>query len=81
MKNKKKSSDKKDVISQKYTWRVAGTSAIRVLSSGRLSETELSFVCSWIGKWKSEKPYDFLWVMEDGCGRNELTALDSLTSV
>lgn len=45
MKNKKKSSDKKNVISQKYTWRVAGRSAIRVLSSDHHSDSELSFTC------------------------------------
>lgn len=47
MKNKKKSSDKKDVIPQKV-WRVAGT--IRVLSSNHPDDSELLSTCGWIGK-------------------------------
>lgn len=45
MKSKMKSSDKKVVILQKYTWRVAGMSAIGVLSSNHHNDSELSLVC------------------------------------
>lgn len=54
MKNKRKSSDKKDVISPKYTRRVAGVPAISVLSSGHPKKSELSFM--WLnGQMKLRK--------------------------
>lgn len=46
MRNKKKFfSDKKNVTSQKYTWKVAGTSAVLVLFLVHHSSSELSFLC------------------------------------